>query len=87
MLTRLPSLPPVGALLMIVSMVAILWAALRWLSGVIQVERQDPIDPESLPRIVAVAVMAAACLLLGTFPQLAVPWIALANAGLANLSP
>ena len=87
MLTRLPGLPPAGALLMVISMAAILWSALRWTRGFLQAEMEDPTDLEPLPRRVAVAAMAAACLLLGIFPQLAVPWIALAKAGLANLSP
>ncbi len=76
-----------GAILMVISMFAILWVVLRWTRVLFEM---GPTAPEIELRTdgrVAVALMAGACLLLGILPQLATPWVSLATAGLANLSP
>ena len=86
-LTELPGLPPVGAILVIFNMLAVLWTMLRWTHALFQAEPEDQRAWERQPRTIAVAFLAAACLLLGVFPQLALPWIAQATAGLANLIP
>ena len=87
LLTQLTEAPRFGELLMVFSTVAILWAVLRWTRVLFELgsaEADVVVDP---PPTLAVTFMASACLLLGIFPQLAIPWVARATAGLANLSP
>ncbi len=105
LLAQLSESSPIGAVLMVVSMLAILWAVLRWTrvlfeSGPAEADI-DPqgsgaeIEPQAAdaeigPRAagrVAITFMGGACLLWGIFPQLAIPWVSQAIAGLANLSP
>ena len=74
-------------LLMIFSMLAILWAVLRWTHFFFESGTTERDDVEKSPSTLAVALMAGACLLLGIFPQLATPWVAQAMAGLPNLKP
>lgn len=89
-----------GALLMVVSMLTILWAVLRWARVLFDSEPAGAeVEPMAAGRVagaeieplaagrVAVAILAGACLLWGIFPQLAMPWVSQATAGLANLSP
>ncbi len=89
-----------GALLMVVSMLTILWAVLRWARVLFASEPAGAeIEPLAARRVavaeieplaagrVAVAILAGACLLWGIFPQLAMPWVSQATAGLGNLSP
>ncbi len=76
-----------GAILMVISMFAMLWVVLRWTRVLYEA---GPTETELEPRAdgrVAVAILAGACLILGIFPQLAALWVSLATAGLANLSP
>jgi formate hydrogenlyase subunit 3/multisubunit Na+/H+ antiporter MnhD subunit len=76
-----------GALLMLLSMLAITWAVLRWASVLFDVPVEEAETTEPPQDRLAVALLLSACFLLGIFPQLALPWIAQATAGLANLSP
>ncbi len=87
LLTQLPQASRAGALLMVFSTVAILWAVLRWTSVLFDLGSAEADVVEDKPRTLAVTLMAGASLLLGIFPQLAVPWVAQATAGLANLGP
>jgi formate hydrogenlyase subunit 3/multisubunit Na+/H+ antiporter MnhD subunit len=76
-----------GALLMVVSMLAILWAVLKWTREMFAfVPAEEEIESLATGRV-AVVLLAGSCLLLGILPQLAMPWVSLATAGLANLSP
>jgi formate hydrogenlyase subunit 3/multisubunit Na+/H+ antiporter MnhD subunit len=76
-----------GVLLMVVSMLAILWAVLKWTSVLFaSVPAEEEIERLAAGKV-AVAILAGACLLWGIFPQLALPWVSQATAGLANLSP
>jgi formate hydrogenlyase subunit 3/multisubunit Na+/H+ antiporter MnhD subunit len=76
-----------GALLMVVSMLAILWAVLKWTREMFAfVPAEEAIESLATGRV-AVVLLAGSCLLLGILPQLAMPWVSLATAGLANLSP
>jgi formate hydrogenlyase subunit 3/multisubunit Na+/H+ antiporter MnhD subunit len=76
-----------GAILMVISMFATLWVVLRWTR--VLFEKGSTVAEIELRTDgrVAVALMAGACLLLGILPQLVTPWVSLATAGLANLSP
>ncbi|MFQ5922936.1 MAG: proton-conducting transporter membrane subunit [Anaerolineales bacterium] len=87
LLTQLPEASRTGVSLMLLSMLAILWAVLRWARVLFELGSTEADVGEDPPRTLAVALMASACLLLGIFPQLAIPWVAQATAGLANLSP
>jgi len=87
LLTQLPEASRAGALLMVFSTLAILWAVLRWTSVLFDLGSAEADVVEDKPRTLAVTLMAGASLLLGIFPQLAVPWVAQATAGLANLGP
>lgn len=87
LLENLPEASRFGALLMILSMLAILWAVLRWTHFFFEGGPIETEDAERSPANVALALMASAYLLLGIFPQLAYPWVAQAMLGLANLSP
>lgn len=76
-----------GALLMVVSMLAILWAVLKWTRVLFEsVPAEEEIESMAAGRV-AVALLAGSCLLLGILPQLAMPWVSQATAGLANLNP
>ena len=76
-----------GALLMVVSMLAILWAVLRWTRVLFEsVPAEKELEPLAAGKV-AVAVLTGVCLLWGIFPQLAIPWVSQATAGLTNLSP
>ena len=76
-----------GALLMVVSMLAILWAVLKWTRVLFEsVPVEDEFEPLAAGKV-AVAILTGACLLWGIFPQLAIPWVSQATAGLVNLSP
>ncbi|MFQ5942092.1 MAG: proton-conducting transporter membrane subunit [Anaerolineales bacterium] len=67
-----------AALLIVFSMLAILWAVLRWTWKLFE---PGPVNLDEPPRRVVLAIMAGSCLILGIFPQLAILW------GAANLSP
>jgi formate hydrogenlyase subunit 3/multisubunit Na+/H+ antiporter MnhD subunit len=76
-----------GAVLMVISMFAVLWVVLRWTRVLFDTGPTEAEFEAHANGRVAVALLAGACLLLGIFPQLAAPWVSLATAGLANLSP
>ena len=76
-----------GAILMLISMFAILWVVLRWTRVLFEMEPTAAEIELRTDGRVAVALMAGACVLLGILPQLVTPWVSLATAGLANLSP
>ncbi len=81
LLTQPPEASRFGALLMVFSTAAILWAVLRWARVFFEWGSAEADVDEDLPRTLALTLMASACLLLGIFPQLAIPWVS------ANLSP
>ena len=87
LLTQLPEASLSGALLIILSMLAILWAVLRWAWVLFDIGSSEVEVLEGRPRTLALAFTGSICLLLGIFPQLAIPWVARATAGLTNLIP
>jgi len=77
----------IGALLITLSMLAIVWAVLRWARVLYD---SEPAEDETLPVVagrVAAALLVAICLLWGIFPQLGMPWVSQAAVGLVNLGP
>jgi NADH:ubiquinone oxidoreductase subunit 2 (subunit N) len=87
LLAQPPEAVGVGVLLMVLSMLAILWVVLRWTRVLFQAEQTEVEVKQRTSGMVAVVVMAGMWLLLGVFPQIAIPWVAQATSGLANLSP
>jgi len=87
LLEKLPEAARSGSLLMILSMLAILWAVLRWTHFFFQPGAIEMEEAEKSPPKLAVALLAGAAILLGIFPQLVYPWVAQTMSGLANLTP
>lgn len=87
LLTHLSADSPIGVVFMVISMFALLWTALRWTHVLFEASPIGVEVKEGLPGTAAIALLAGVCLLWGLLPQLAIPWVAQATAGLTNLSP
>ncbi len=86
-IAQIPEVPFAGVVLMVGSTLAILWVVVRWAISLFDRATIEEQAGESSQRRLVLALAGAICLLLGVFPQLTLPWVLQASAGLASIAP